>query len=108
MNFKEALAHEARAVFCNPAEFGESVTIDGVDIVGVCEWSVQPQGEHLYGNTGDTWGVNCIHAKISVPEGVIPLPEPGQELMINDTLWIVKKALPSIGLLTIHLYRNIA
>lgn len=30
MNFKEALDHEARAVFCNPAEFGEAVILDDI------------------------------------------------------------------------------
>lgn len=39
MNFKEALAHDARSVFCNPAEFSEEIIIDGE------YWTVLP-GTH--------------------------------------------------------------
>lgn len=35
MNFKQALEHDARTVFCNPDEFGKTVVLDGITTVAV-------------------------------------------------------------------------
>ena len=52
--------------------------------------------------------MNAVHADITLAEGVIPKPEPGQELIINNRAWIVRSANGQTGLLKLKLYRNVA
>lgn len=112
MNFKEALALEARSVFCNPAEFGESVTIDGVEIVGVWGDTAKPlaggqdlsgvSDVNIFGLMGDE---RTLHVP-SVENGGIPTPVVGQRLLIDGEYWTV---LPGThtkhGLLKLQLLR---
>lgn len=108
MKLRQQLVRDARNVFLNPDEFAEEISIEDVKTPAVCDWSAQPGGEHLYGSPGDTWGVNAVHAEITLAEGVIPTPEPGQELIVNDRAWIVRSANTRAGLLNLKLYRNVA
>lgn len=109
MNLREAMLNDVARVFLNTDEFAELISIEDVpETPAVCDWSAQPGGEHLYGDTGDTWGVNAVHADITLAEGVIPLPEPGQELTLNGRAWTVRSAVPQNGLLNLKLYRNVA
>ena len=109
MNFKQQLDADIARVFLNPDEFAEYISIEDVpETPAVCDWSAQPEGEHLYGDPGDTWGVNAVHAEITLAEGVIPTPEPGQELLINGRSWTVRRAVPQQGLLILNVYRNVA
>lgn len=109
MKLCDQLALDARRVFLNTDEFAELISIEDVpETPAVCDWSAQPEGEHLYGDPGDTWGVNAVHAEITLAEGVIPTPEPGQELLINGRSWTVRSAVPQHGLLLLKLYRNVA
>ncbi|MDE7065237.1 MAG: hypothetical protein K2O70_07190, partial [Desulfovibrionaceae bacterium] len=62
----------------------------------------------VYGDTGDIWGVNAVHAEITLAEGVIPTPKPGQELIVNGRAWIVRATATLHGLLNLKLYRNVA
>ena len=108
MKLRQQLVRDAHAVFMNPDEFAELISIEDVpETPAVCDWAAQPGGEHLYGDTGDTWGVNAVHAEITLAEGVIPLPEPGQELTVNGRAWTVRSAVPQNGLLNLKLYRNV-
>lgn len=109
MRLCDQLVRDAQRVFLNTDEFAELISIEDVpETPAVCDWSAQPGGEHLYGDTGDTWGVNAVHAEITLAEGVIPLPELGQELIVNDRAWIVRSADTQTGLLNLKLYRNVA
>lgn len=112
MNFKEALAHEARAVFCNPAEFGEEIIIDGVDIVGVWGDTAKPLagGQDLSGVADvNIFGLMGDERTLHVPSaenGGIPTPVLGQRLLIDGEYWTV---LPGThakhGLLKLQLLR---
>ena len=109
MRLRQQLALDAHSVFLNTDEFAELISIEDVpETPAVCDWAAQPGGEHLYGDTGDTWGVNAVHAEITLAEGVIPPPEPGQELIVNDRAWIVSSASTRTGLLHLKLYKNVA
>ena len=109
MRLCDQLVRDAQRVFLNTDEFAELISIEDVpETPAVCDWSAQPGGEHLYGDTGDTWGVNAVPAEIPLAEGVIPPPEPGQELIVNDRAWIVSSASPRPGLLHLKLYKNVA
>lgn len=108
MKLRDAMRSDAARVFLNTDEFAEEITIEGVTTPAVCDWSVQPGGEHLYGNAGDTWGVNAVHAEITLAEGIILQPEPGDELVINNRAWLVSFAAPADGLLNLKLFRNVA
>lgn len=84
MNLKNVMAQEAVSVFLNTNEFAGSISIEDVpETPAICDWSQNPGGEHPYGNPDDAWGVNAVHAEITLAADVIPLPEPGQELTIN-------------------------
>lgn len=112
MNFKESLAFDARSVFCNPAEFGEAVIIDGVDIVGVWGDTAKPLANaqdlsgvsdvNIFGLTGDE---RVLHVP-SAENGGIPTPVVGQSLHIDGEYWTV---LPGThakhGLLKLQLLR---
>ena len=108
MKLRDAMRDDAARVFLNPDEFAEGIVIEDMPTLAVCDWSAQPGGEHLYGSPGDTWGVNAVHADITLAEGVIPKPDPGQELIVNDRAWIVRSANIQTGLLNLKLYRNVA
>ncbi len=109
MKLHDAMREDAVRVFLNTDEFAELISIEDVpETPAICDWSAEPGGEHLYGDTGDTWGVNAVHAEITLAEGVIPTPEPGQELIVNDRAWIVRSANTRTGLLNLKLYRNVA
>lgn len=109
MTLRDAMRAEASRVFLNLDEFAEKISIEGVpETPAVCDWSMEPGGEHLYGNPGDTWGVNTVHAEITLAAGIIPMPETGQELLINDRLWTVLSAHELSGLLHLRIYRNVA
>lgn len=112
MNLKEALAHEARTVFCNPAEFGEEIIIDGVEIVGVWGDTAKPlaNAQDLGGISDvNTFGLLGDERVLHVPSaenGGIPTPVLGQRLMIDSEYWTV---LPGThakhGLLKLQLLR---
>jgi len=109
MRLCDQLALDAHSVFLNTDEFAELISIEDVpETPAVCDWSAEPGGEHLYGDTGDTWGVNAVHADITLAEGVIPPPVPGQELTVNGRAWIVSSANTRTGLLHLKLYKNVA
>lgn len=109
MTLRDAMRDDASRVFLILDEFAELISIEDVpETPAVCDWSAQPGGEHLYGSPGDAWGVNAVHADITLAEGVIPQPEPGQELIVNDRAWIVRSSNTQTGLLNLKLYRNVA
>lgn len=109
MRLCDQLALDAHSVFLNTDEFAELISIEDVpETPAVCDWSAEPGGEHLYGSPGDTWGVNAVHADITLAEGVIPPPVPGQELTVNGRAWIVSSANTRTGLLHLKLYKNVA
>lgn len=100
MNLKDVMQAEAAAIFLNVDEFAESISIEDVPKTpAVCQWSMQPEGEHLYGDP-ESRGVNVIHAEITIGEYIIPMPEPGQEIIVNAQYWIVRSAHAQSGLLT--------
>lgn len=107
MNFKEALAHEAVSVFCNPSEFGESVTIDGIPVTAVIKDNCQSPAQ-LAGSLADVSGMGTLLADrtLSVPTGSIPTPVPGQQLCINNEYWLVLKATDTFGMLHLLLQKN--
>lgn len=108
MNLRDAMRADAARVFLNVDEFAEKIVIEDMPTLAICDWLEEPGGEHLYGATGETWGVNAVHAEISLGEGVIPQPEPGQEITVNGKDWIVSNADTQSGLLHLKLYRNVA
>lgn len=109
MILRDAMLADASRVFLNLDEFAELISIEDVpQTPAICDWLEEPGGEHLYGSPGDTWGVNSVYAEISLGEGVIPQPEPGQELIVNNRAWIVSAADTRSGLLHLKLYRNVA
>ena len=108
MKLRDAMRDDAARVFLNPDEFAEEIVIEDVPTLAVCDWSAEPGGEHLYGSPGDTWGVNAVHADITLAEGVIPKPDPGQERIINNPAWLGRAAHGQPGLLKLKLYRNVA
>ena len=108
MNLKAVIHNEAASVFLNPDEFAEYISLDDVpETPALCDWSVTPGGEHLYGSTGDPLGVNTVQAVVTLGEGVIPKPEPGQELTVNGQYWIVREASCASGLMTLKLFRHV-
>lgn len=112
MNFKDQLTLDL-SVFLNPAEFGEQIRIEGLfqPVTAVCDWSVEPEGEHLYAAT-DSWGVNRVHATVQLAEAPITeafgVLSPGCELTINKQNWTVRGVSTCNGLMTLNLYRNAA
>lgn len=107
MTLKEVIVSEAHSVFLNGDDFAESISIEDVpETPAICDWSVQPEGANLYGDIGDGRGINAVHANITIGEGVIPLPEVGQEITVNDMDWIVRSADAASGLLNLKLFRN--
>ena len=108
MTFKEQL-HKDRATFLNLNEFAELIHIEGLPepVPAVCDWSVEPEGEHLYAST-DSWGVNSIHATVILAESAVPKLSPGCELVINKHRWTVRGASTNGGLLTLKIHRNVA
>jgi len=104
---KDQIRAEA-SVFLNLKEFAEEILIEGVPTPAVCDWTVTPEGEHLYGSTGDTWGAGVEHAEIFLDEGIIITPEVGEQIYVNDKLWTVRRANPENGLLHLWLYRNVS
>lgn len=109
MNLKSVIHAEAASVFLNTSEFAEFISIEDVpETPAICDWSTEPGGEHLYGNPGETPGINAVHADITLAEGVIPLPVPGQKLKLNGHFWIVCSASSQDGLFTLKLHRNAA
>lgn len=107
MNLKEALAHEARSVFCNPAEFGEAVTIDGLPVTVVIKDNHQSPAQ-LTGSLADVPDMGTLLADrtLSVPTGSIPVPVPGQQLCINNDYWLVTKVTDSFGMLHLLLQKS--
>lgn len=109
MRLKDQIPRDASAVFLNPDEFSELITIeDEENVPAICDWSAAPGGENPWGSTDGPWGVNTIHAEISLSAGIIPCPEPGQVLMVNGRRWTVQHAEADEGLLDIKLMRNVA
>ncbi len=108
MNLKEVMQREASSVFMNEDEFAEEIVIEGIPTSAVCDWSVVPEGEHLYGSPDDTWGVNVVHAEINLAENIIPQPEIGQEIDVNGLFWQVRTASAQDGVLNLKLFRNVA
>lgn len=107
MSLKSSMRDEARRIFLNPDEFAEEIVIDGVPALALCDWSINPEDEVPYGSS-ESWGISRVQAEIVIESDIIPLPEPGQELLINERDWIVRSASAQTGLLTMRLYRNIA
>lgn len=109
MTLQEQIVRDAAAVFLNASEFAERITIDGIeDIPALCDWSVAPGGENPWGSTDGPWGVNTVHAVISIEAGIFPCPEPGQVLVVNGRRWTVQHAEADQGILDIKLMRNVA
>lgn len=116
MKLRDQIIKDASGVFLNPDEFSERITIESVeDVPAICDWSVAPGGENVWGSnegsggyTDGTWGINTVHAVITIPAETIPCPEPGQILEINGRNWTVQHAEADRGLLDIKLMRNVA
>lgn len=108
MTFKDQLALDLD-VFLNLDEFAELIHIEGLPlpVPAVCDWSVEPDGQHLYAST-DSWGVNRVHATVVLAKTALPEMSPGCELVINSHRWTVHSASSTGGLLTLKLYRNVA
>lgn len=107
MNFKEALAFEAEHVFCNVAEFGELLLIDGKPVPAV--WGEENAPAPDVQESGvDAWGLVTEKAVLNVPGGSMPLPVSGQNVDVSGITWTVKKARPKNGLIRLELERNTA
>lgn len=95
MNFKQALEHDVRSVFLNPAEFGEEVVIDGVTTVGIWDDTASPfSNAQDMGGVADvnTFGLLADERTLSIPSaecGGIPTPVVDQRLAINGEYWTV-------------------
>ena len=105
MNFKDTLAHDAAAVFLNPAEFGEEMTVDGVGMPAMWGEESAP-GPDIHKADVDAWGLNVESAVLLVPQSAMPLPVPGQRLDVDGVAWTVKKARPQMGIIRLELERN--
>lgn len=107
MNFKDALAHEARAVFCNTAEFGEEILIDGIPVTAVIKDNHQSPAQ-ITGSLADVPDLGTLLADrtLSLPTGSIPAPVPGQQLCINNEYWLVIKATDNLGMLRLLLQKS--
>lgn len=89
MNLKAAITAD-NAAFFNLAEFGELLTVDGVETAGLLDIVISP-AETSQRDDVDAWGLNLERAVLFLPEGAIPAPVPGQHLTVNGQGWIVKK-----------------
>lgn len=104
MNLHEQMQNDL-AVFLNPDEFGESLTIDGIVTVGVWDDVVQTAPD-FHGADMDTWGVNTVERLLFVPENDVSCPTSGQQMAINGIHWLVQNARSEHGMLKLTLYRN--
>ena len=112
MNLKEQIAKEA-ALFLNPKEFGESITVNGLEMLGCWDEKIQPSPEFsriASGSRGvlETRGVNtverCLFLLSNDPDW--PCPVSGQELEIDGDTWTVRDARPECGIFQLTVYRN--
>lgn len=102
--FKEALALEAREVFCNPDEFAEAtpITLNGV----ACDAVVSgPKTETVESGDGRP-AVLLEMAVIHFPSGLIPLPKASKAVDWNGEKWFVAHSANNCGLFRIELYRE--
>lgn len=108
MNFKEVVSADVERAFLNPDEFGEALTIEGIDAVGV--WS--DEAAALSGLSADglqdvnSFGLVADERMLHLPEEVIPVPMVGQRLNIDGECWLVKPGIrEEMGMLTLKLMR---
>ena len=96
--FKESLEQEIHSVFLNPAEFGESVTLEGRTLDAVVDW---PEAD-------DRPGVS--HRLVVLSVALSDFPDelyPGTSVTFNGERWFVATA-DREALRTIRLYREAA
>lgn len=96
MNFKQALAHDAHNVFCNPDEFGEEITIDGITVIGIWDDTAKTltNGQNLSGVADvNVFGLLADERTLYVPTAEcgdgIPTPVVNQRLDIDGDYWTV-------------------
>lgn len=106
MSLKSSMRDEARRVFLNLSDFAEEILIDGHPMTALCEWLIEPQGQALYGAPGNR-GIQHFEAEIMLDVESIQVPEPGQQLRVNNRVWTVHSVEIHAGLLSLRLYRNI-
>ncbi len=105
MTLKEQMAKEA-AIFLNPAEFGEELTVDGLPMLGFWDEEVQPAAK-FFGASMDIVGVNTVERLLFLlPEADWPCPVAGQELEVDGVFWTVRDARPEGGIFKLTVYRN--
>ena len=95
--FKEILEQEIHSVFLNPAEFGESVTLEGRTLDAVVD-----RPEMAWPEADDRPGVS--HKLVVL---LVALSDPGTSVTFNGERWFVATA-DREALRTIRLYREAA
>ena len=101
--FKDILEQEIRSVFLNPAEFGESVTLEGRKLDAVVD-----RPEMAWPEADDRPGVS--HRLVVLSVALSDFPEelwPGKRVEFNGERWTVHTA-DREALRTIRLYREAA
>ncbi len=107
MNLREQILKDV-AIFLNPAEFGEHVTIDGVKTVGIWDDTLASQSSPDLNGINDASTFALLgHTKILlVPSDAIVLPDEGQEIFIDDECWqVVAGTHKTHGIMYLYLQR---
>lgn len=106
MTLKEQMLKEA-AIFLNPKEFGEELTVDGRPMLGCWDEEVQPAPK-FFGAALDVIGVNTVERLLFLlpesPDWACPVSD--QELEVDGVIWTVRDARPESGIFKLTVYHN--
>lgn len=103
MDFRDTLADDLRAIFCNPSEFAEAVELAGHE--GIC-CIIEPLTLESSEGT-DRPAVSYEGLTLSLAAADLPEePLPGRKISYQHEQWYVLRAERDGGLLTLQIYRE--
>lgn len=108
MNLKDVMRAEATSVFLNTDDFAETISIDGVETVGIWDDSEAALAGQSLGGVPDvdSFGLVADQRVLHIPVGVIASPLNGQRLYIDGEYWMTTACgVDSFGLMQLKLTR---
>jgi hypothetical protein len=102
MNFKDAMAEDVDKVFFNDSEFAENAMIDGKSVPIIFDDDALQGKSDVYA-MGLADGERLVFIK---EKDLRRLPQPGEQMTINDKQWYVRHALSNAGVFELRIGRE--